>query len=67
LWTAVGTGTNTIATSADGLHWIGGGADIFTIAGMDVYWNNSMWIAVGSGTHTMAYSSDGIYWIGLNP
>ena len=66
LWTAVGTGTNTIATSADGLHWIGGGADIFTIAGMDVYWNNSMWIAVGSGTHTMAYSSDGIYWIGLN-
>jgi hypothetical protein len=66
LWTAVGTGANTIATSADGLHWIGGGADIFTIAGIDVYWNNSMWIAVGSGTNTIAYSNDGIYWIGLN-
>jgi hypothetical protein len=63
LWVAVGTGANTIATSADGLHWIGGGADIFTTAGLDVYWANSMWVAVGQGTNSIAYSSDGIYWL----
>jgi hypothetical protein len=61
LWVAVGTGTNTIATSADGLHWIGGGADIFPTAGLDVYWANGLWVAVG--TNSIAYSSDGIYWI----
>lgn len=62
LWVAVGTGGNTIATSADGLMWIGGGADIFTSAGLDVYWSNSLWVAVGQGTNTIAYSNDGIYW-----
>jgi hypothetical protein len=62
LWVAVGQGANTIATSADGLHWIGGGADIFTTAGLDVYWYNSLWVAVGEGTNTIAYSNDGIYW-----
>ena len=60
-WVAVGTGTNTIATSADGLHWIGGGADIFPTAGLDVYWANGLWVAVG--TNSIAYSSDGIYWV----
>ena len=64
LWVAVGQGANTIATSADGLHWIGGGADIFTTAGLDVYWCNSLWVAVGEGTNTIAYSNDGIYWKG---
>jgi hypothetical protein len=63
LWVAVGTGTNTIATSADGLHWIGGGADIFTTAGLDVYWSSNLWVAVGQGTNSIAYSSDGIYWV----
>jgi hypothetical protein len=63
LWVAVGQGANTIATSIDGLHWIGGGADIFTIAGTDVYWSNSLWVATGEGTNTIAYSSDGIYWL----
>jgi hypothetical protein len=63
LWVAVGSGTNTIATSTDGLHWIGGGATIFTTAGLDVYWSNSLWVAVGQGTNSIAYSSDGIYWI----
>jgi hypothetical protein len=63
LWVAVGAGTNTIATSGDGLHWIGGGADIFTTAGLDVYWSITLWVAVGQGTNSIAYSSDGIYWV----
>jgi hypothetical protein len=62
LWVAVGQGANTIATSPDGMHWVGGGADIFTTAGLDVYWSNSLWVAVGQGTNTIAYSNDGIYW-----
>jgi hypothetical protein len=45
------------------MHWVGGGADIFTVAGLDVYWSNSLWIAVGEGTNTIAYSNDGIYWL----
>ena len=65
LWVAVGQGVNTIASSPDGMHWVGGGADIFTTAGLDVYWSNSLWVAVGQGTNTIAYSNDGIYWIGL--
>jgi len=64
LWVAVGQGANTIATSPDGMHWIGGGADIFTVAGLDVYWSNSLWVIVGEGTNTIAYSNDGIYWKG---
>jgi hypothetical protein len=64
LWVAVGQGANTIATSADGMHWVGGGADIFTTAGLDVYWSNSLWVAVGQGTNTIAYSNDGIFWKG---
>jgi len=62
LWVAVGQGANTIASSPDGMHWVGGGADIFTTAGLDVYWSNSLWVAVGQGTNTIAYSNDGIYW-----
>jgi hypothetical protein len=62
LWVAVGQGANTIASSPDGMHWVGGGADIFTVAGLDVYWCNSLWVAVGEGTNTIAYSNDGIYW-----
>jgi len=64
LWVAVGQGANTIATSADGMQWVGGGSDIFTTAGLDVYWSNSLWVAVGQGTNTIAYSNDGIYWKG---
>jgi hypothetical protein len=64
LWVAVGEGANTIASSPDGMHWVGGGADIFTVAGLDVYWSNSLWVAVGEGINTIAYSNDGIYWVG---
>jgi hypothetical protein len=63
IWVAVGTGANTVATSADGLTWVGGGSQIFTTAGLDVYWSNSTWVIVGSGTNSIAYSGDGIHWI----
>jgi hypothetical protein len=46
------------------MRWIGGGSDIFTVAGLDVYWSNSLWVAVGEGINTIAYSNDGIYWVG---
>jgi alpha-tubulin suppressor-like RCC1 family protein len=62
IWVAVGTGPNTVATSADGLTWVGGGSNIFTTAGLDVFWSNSMWVIVGSGTNSIAYSGDGIHW-----
>jgi hypothetical protein len=61
---AVGTGTNTIAYSDDGITWTGLGSTIFS--GNDVAWNGTRWVAVGQGTtNTIAYSSDGITWTGL--
>ena len=35
-WIAVGSGTNTLASSLDGVTWTGGGADKLTIYGGDV-------------------------------
>jgi hypothetical protein len=65
MWVAVGSGTNSIAYSYDGITWIGLGNSIFT-SGNGVAWSSSMWIAVGSGTnHSIACSYDGIRWTGL--
>lgn len=64
LWVAVGEGNHTLATSADGIHWIGRGSYIFSEAGTCVKWNDSIWLAGGSGTHTFATSYDGVYWTG---
>jgi hypothetical protein len=61
---SLGSGTNSIATSADGIGWTGGGTSVFTTAGYGIAWNGSLWVAVGQGTNTLAYSSDGINWIG---
>jgi hypothetical protein len=55
----VGTGTNTIAWSHDGITWAGLGATIHTTAGNHVAWNGIRFITVGSGTNTIAHSSDG--------
>jgi hypothetical protein len=60
----VGTG-NTIATSVDGINWIGRGKTIFTTEGLDVAWNGSRFVAVGQGVHSIAYSDNGIDWTGL--
>ena len=65
---AVGSGTNTIAYSPDGITWTGLGDSIFNSeSGNGVAWNGTQWIAVGSGpTYSfdtkIAYSSDGINW-----
>ncbi|NBR77676.1 MAG: hypothetical protein EBT76_02620 [Microbacteriaceae bacterium] len=62
---AVGTGTNTIATSNDGINWIGRGATTFTNNGNGAAWNGSLWVAVGTGGNTIATSNDGINWTGV--
>ena len=59
---AVGSGTNSIAYSTDGLTWTGIGATIFTSAGNGISWNNERWVAVGFGGPPIAYSSNGISW-----
>jgi hypothetical protein len=64
LWVAVGSGTNTIATSPDGITWTGRGSSIFSGIGYDVAWNGTYWVAVGTGTNSFAYSTDGINWTG---
>ena len=65
LWVALGNGTNTIATSTDGITWVGSGKSIFSQYGYGVAWNGSMFVAVGRGTNTIATSPDGITWTGL--
>jgi len=55
----VGTGTNTIAWSHDGITWNGLGVTIHATAGNAVAWNGIRFITVGSGTNTIAHSNDG--------
>jgi hypothetical protein len=43
---AVGSGTNSLAYSFDGINWTGLGESMFLI-GLDVEWNGKMWVAVG--------------------
>jgi hypothetical protein len=64
MWVAVGSGTNSIAYSYDGVTWIGLGVLVLT-QGNAVAWSGTMWVAVGSGTNSIAYSYDGITWTGL--
>jgi len=64
IWVAVGSGTNSIATSNDGIIWTGRGATMFT-TGNTIAWNGEIWIAGGiGGSNTVAYSLDGINWYG---
>ncbi len=70
LWVAVGTGTNNILISANGISWSpsginGGGTGGFT-TGRGVAWNGILWVAVGAAGSTASsiqYSSDGFNWI----
>ena len=72
---AVGTATNAIAYSDDGVRWngvpnsYGNSPNIFGSNGYGVFWNGNIWVAGGdkgaSGSNTMAYSFDGIIWVGL--
>jgi hypothetical protein len=61
---AVGSGTNSLAYSPDGVQWTGLGTAIFS-TGNGVAWNGSKWIACGTGTHTLAHSIDGLRWTGM--
>jgi hypothetical protein len=70
----VGEGTNTIATSTDGITWTpvvtspftsATGPPIITASGRGIAWNGSLWVAVGVGAvNTIATSTDGITWTG---
>jgi hypothetical protein len=64
----MGAGTNTIATSTDGMNWYGLGTAVFDGSGVGIDWNGSQWLAVGNGsTNTIAVSSDPMAqtWTGL--
>jgi hypothetical protein len=61
---AVGSGTNSLAYSPDGVQWTGLGTNIFS-TGNGVAWNGSKWIACGTGNHTLAHSIDGLRWTGM--
>jgi hypothetical protein len=67
LWVALGEGTNTVATSLDGINWTGFGTSIFSTRGYSAAAEGStLWIAVGEGTNTLARSTDGAQtWTGL--
>jgi hypothetical protein len=68
MWVAVGSGTNKIAYSYDGLTWtpVTNSTSFFSNEGHAVAWNGIMWVAVGQGTsHQIAYSFDGINWKGV--
>ena len=64
-WVAVGSGGNTIATSADGSSWRGvtanGGITTRVLA---VAYANGTWVAVGDGSNTIATSTNGTTWTG---
>ncbi|MFA6198269.1 MAG: right-handed parallel beta-helix repeat-containing protein [Patescibacteria group bacterium] len=66
----VGTDINVIATSIDGINWVGlGGLDIFSPpggGGTSVAWGDGKWIAAGNNvTNTFATSTNGTTWTGL--
>lgn len=61
---AVGSGTNSLAYSLDGIYnWTG--VDQIFATGNKVSYNGYIWIAVGYGSNTIAWSNDGIVWRGL--
>ena len=62
LWVAVGTGQYWVATSYDGIQWLG--RDINgLIEGYDIAWNGYAFVAVGYGNNaSMAMSFDGVIW-----
>ena len=67
-WIAVGQGTQTMATSPDGITWSSTSIiSPFTTSGNGngIAWNGSMWIAVGSGGATLAHSTNGTTWISV--
>jgi hypothetical protein len=69
LWTAGGSGVNTLAFSTDGYNWTGiaGSSSIISSTVFDIAYSDiqKLWVAVGQGTNTLAYSVNGFNWTGL--
>lgn len=61
---AVGSGTNTIAYSDDGIYWKGALCNNLFSNANAVVWTGVLWVAVGAGTYWVATSYDGITWQG---
>jgi hypothetical protein len=61
-WVAVGSGTNTIVTSTDGVNWSAATGTFFSSFGNAVAYGNGRWVAVGGSTNTIATSTDGVNW-----
>ena len=62
LWVAVGTGTNKIIYSADGVNWNAGNNVGITGVAQDVFYNGFIWIAGGESGQPLVWSDDGINW-----
>ena len=65
-WVAVGSGTNTVAYSNDGISWTGIGLSMFSTVGNGVAYGNGKFVAVGQGGNTVAYSTDGVNWTAVS-
>ena len=65
MWVGLGSGTNIIVNSTDGITWTTNSSTVFA-TGLGAAWNGSLWVAVGSaGSNTIAWSNDGLTWTGL--
>jgi hypothetical protein len=68
-WIAMGSGTNSMAYSYDGINWVGIPTPVFSNTssiGSGIAFNGRIWVAGGSGAiNTLAYSCCGIVWNGL--
>jgi len=67
MWVATGYYSNNIATSIDGITWVGRGLVFSSDTGeSDVVWGNNTWIAVGDANrgNSIVTSTDGITWTG---
>ena len=64
LFVAVGSGTNTIAYSRNGLVWSGGTGAVPNTLGIDAEYNGSKWVATGFGSPKIITSNNGINWTG---
>jgi hypothetical protein len=65
LWVAGGEGTNSLASSPDGVTWIGQGVGTFSTRCNSVKYNGQRWVALGAGTNSIAYSDNGTSWTGV--
>jgi hypothetical protein len=63
----MGTGTNQVAYSSDGVNWTAStsGNSVFTTAGRAIAWNGSIFVGGGYGANSLGYSFDAITWVGI--